>query len=192
MSEINKKHDTFFRETMSHKDVAADFLKNYLPAKVLRHISLDTLAITKDSFVDEKQAQHYSDLLYQVKLTENRPGFIYFLFEHKSYPDRFIARQLMLYMAEIWELFRKQNKKANPLPLIIPIVVYHGKPKGQAAQLSKLVDLPDSGLKAYVPDFEMVFYDFSPETDEAIKGKILLQLILLCFQTVLGQSKAGS
>jgi hypothetical protein len=28
MSEINKKHDTFFRETMSHKEVTADFLAN--------------------------------------------------------------------------------------------------------------------------------------------------------------------
>jgi hypothetical protein len=33
MSEIIKIHDTFFRETMSHKEVAADFLANYLPAK---------------------------------------------------------------------------------------------------------------------------------------------------------------
>ena len=41
MNEINKKHDTFFRETMSHKEVAADFLANYLPAKVLKHVRLD-------------------------------------------------------------------------------------------------------------------------------------------------------
>ncbi len=29
MTEINNIHDTFFRETMSHKEVAADFLANY-------------------------------------------------------------------------------------------------------------------------------------------------------------------
>ncbi len=46
MSEINNIHDTFFRETMSHKEVAADFLANYLPAKVLKHVRLDTLAIS--------------------------------------------------------------------------------------------------------------------------------------------------
>ena len=91
MSEINKKHDTFFRETMSHKEVAADFLANYLPAKVLEHIQLDTLAISKDSFVDKKQAEHYSDLLYQVMLNTGLPGFIYFLFAHQSYPDRFLV-----------------------------------------------------------------------------------------------------
>ncbi|PTN33792.1 Rpn family recombination-promoting nuclease/putative transposase [Desulfonatronum sp. SC1] len=46
MSEINKKHDTFFREAMSHQEVAVDFPANYLPAKVLKHVQLDTLTIS--------------------------------------------------------------------------------------------------------------------------------------------------
>jgi predicted transposase/invertase (TIGR01784 family) len=182
MSEINKKHDTFFRETMSHKEVAADFLANYLPAKVLKHIQLDTLTITKDSFVNEKQAEHYSDLLYQVMLSSGLPGFVYFLFEHKSYPDRFVVLQLLRYIIEIWELHLKQKPKAKTLPLVIPIIVYHGKPKGQAVRLSELVDIPDTELSAYVPDFDLAFYDFSPKTDEAIKGAILNKLTLVCFQ----------
>ena len=116
MSEIKNVHDTFFRETMSHKEVAADFLANYLPDKVLEHIQLDTLTITKDSFVSEEQAEYSSDLLYHVKFTGNRLGLIYFLFEHKSYPDRFVVLQLLRYIIEIWELFRKQNPKAKTLP----------------------------------------------------------------------------
>ena len=182
MTEINNIHDTFFRETMSHKEVAADFLANYLPTSVLAQIKLDTLAITKDTFVDKKQAAHYSDLLYQVKLAGDRPGFVYFLFEHKSYPDRFISLQLLRYLLEIWELYRKQHKNTKTLPLIIPIVVYHGKPKGQSVRLMELIDLPDPSLAAYVPDFDQAFYDFSPETDAAIKGEIWLRLVLLCLQ----------
>jgi predicted transposase/invertase (TIGR01784 family) len=182
MPEINNIHDTFFRETMSHKEVAADFLVNYLPAGLLEHIKLETLAITKDTFVDKKQAAHSSDLLYQVKLTGDRPGFVYFLFEHKSYPDRFVSLQLLRYIVEIWELYLKQHKKATTLPLIIPIVVYHGKPKGKALRLVDLIDLPDVSLAAYVPDFDLAFYDFSPETDAAIKGEIWLQLVLHCLQ----------
>ena len=182
MTEINNIHDTFFRETMSHKEVAADFLANYLPAAVLEQIKLDTLAITKDTFVDKKQAAHYSDLLYQVKLTGDRPGLVYFLFEHKSYPDRFISLQLLRYLLEIWELYRKQHKNTKTLPLIIPIVVYHGKPKGQSVRLMELIDLPDPSLAAYVPDFDQAFFDFSPDTDEAIKGEIRLRLLIHCLQ----------
>ena len=182
MSKINNIHDTFFRETMSHKEVAADFLANYLPSKVLRHIRLETLSITKESFMDEKQIEHYSDLLYKVMLSSDLPGYVYFLFEHKSYPDRFVVLQLLRYLIEIWELYRKQNPKTKTLPLIIPIVVYHGLPKGQAVRLPELVDIPVAELSAFVPNFELAFYDFSPETDEVIKGQILLQLVLLCLQ----------
>lgn len=182
MSKLNNIHDTFFRETMSHKDVAADFLTNYLPATVLEHIKLETLAITKDTVVDKKQASHYSDLLYQVKLTGDRPGLVYFLFEHKSYSDYFVCLQLLRYLLEIWEFYRKQHKSTKTLPLIIPIVVYHGKPKGKAVRLLELIELPNPCLAAYVPDFDLSFYDFSPDTDAAIKGEIWLRLVLHCIQ----------
>ena len=80
------------------------FLANYLPPTVLHHIQLDSLTITKDSFVDKEHTAHYSDLLYQVTLTGDRPGFVYFLFEHKSYPDRFVSLQLLRHVLEIWKL----------------------------------------------------------------------------------------
>lgn len=159
-----------------------DFLDNYLPAEVLKHIRLETLALTKDTFVDQKQREHFSDLLYQVKLTNDQPGYVYFLFEHKSYPERFLTLKLLRYLVEIWELFHRQNRQAKTLPLIIPIVVYHGKPRGQAIPLSELVDLPAPDLAAYVPDFDLAFFDFSPAADEAIKGRILLQLFLNCLK----------
>ena len=162
--------------------MAADFLASYLPAGIVRHVNLDSLALAKDSFVDQQHAAHYSDLLYRVRLTGDKPGFVYFLFEHKSYQDRFIVLQLLRYMLEIWELHRKQHRKTRTLPPIIPIVVYHGKPRGRAVRLAELIDLPDPGLSLYVPDFALAFYDFSPDTDEAIKGEILLQLVLHCLQ----------
>ncbi|TVR01684.1 MAG: Rpn family recombination-promoting nuclease/putative transposase [Desulfovibrionales bacterium] len=182
MTEVNNIHDTFFRETMSHKEVAADFLANYLPAKVLKHIRLDTLTITKDSFVDEKLDEYYSDLLYHVTFTGNRLGLIYFLFEHKSFPDRFTDLQLLGYLSENWQLVRKQFPKAKKLPLIIPIIVYHGKPKGKAVRLADLIDLPHPDLACYVPTFDTAFYDFSPGADEEIKGDIYIQLILHCLR----------
>ena len=46
MNAVNNIHDTLFRQTMSHKDVAADFLRSYLPARVTRHLLLDTLSVT--------------------------------------------------------------------------------------------------------------------------------------------------
>jgi len=132
--------------------------------------------------VSEKLAEYYSDLLYHVKFTGNRLGLIYFLFEHKSYPDIFTNLQLLGYLSENWQLIRKQFPNAKKLPLIIPIIVYHGKPKGKAIRLVDLIDLPHPDLACYVPTFDTAFYDFSPEADEAIKGDIYLKMFLLCLR----------
>jgi predicted transposase/invertase (TIGR01784 family) len=182
MNPVNNVHDTLFRQTMSHKDVAADFLRNYLPAEVTRHLLLETLAVAKDTFVASDQREHYSDMLYSVRLAGGKSAFVYLLFEHKSCPDRFVALQLLRYMLEIWELHRRQHKGCTFLPPIIPIVVYHGRHRREAVRLLDLVHLPAPELNSYVPDFEQAFYDFSPESDEDIKGSILLRLALTCLR----------
>ena len=182
MNAVNNIHDTLFRQTMSHKDVAADFLMNYLPAKVTRHLLLDTLTVAKDTFVAADQRAHYSDMLYSVGLAGGKQAFVYMLFEHKSRPERFVALQLLRYMLEIWELHRKQQRGCRCLPLIIPIIVYHGRNRRLGVRLSSLVELPDEELKGYVPDFDQAFYDFSPDSDVDIKGNILLRLALTCLR----------
>ncbi|RKD25809.1 hypothetical protein BEP19_02405 [Ammoniphilus oxalaticus] len=53
-------------------------------------------------------------------------GFIYFLFEHKSYTSRETAFQLLKYMIEIWEA-KSKKEDMSELPMIIPLVIYHGK-----------------------------------------------------------------
>ena len=181
MHSPNNIHDAFFRDAMSRRDVAADFLRQYLPAGVARHLDLETLTIAKDTFVSDDQARQYSDLLYEVKLHGRGDGLVYFLFEHKSFHDRFTALQLLRYMAEIWELRRRQRKAAT-LPLIIPVVVYHGRKRRSPTRLADLVAAPDTQSAAYVPDFDISFQDFSPEADTQLKGSIELRLLCSCLR----------
>ena len=178
---IYQIHDKYFRETLSHKQVAQDFPENYLPQEISKYLDLETLAICKDTFVDVHKAGHYSDLLYEVQATSGQ-AYIYLLFEHKSTADPFIALQMLRYMLEIWELYRKQHPKKSTLPLIIPIVLYHGRFAKQAQGIGQLVDLPGPDLKVYVPDFTLAFLDFSPEADTKIKGEVLTQLFLHCLR----------
>ncbi|HKK33931.1 MAG TPA: Rpn family recombination-promoting nuclease/putative transposase [Desulfomicrobiaceae bacterium] len=175
-------HDTFFKDAFTDKALAVDFLKNYLPPSIAEHVRLDTLTITKDTFIDKKWDDYYSDLLYMVTFADGRPGFVYFLFEHKSYHDHFLTLQMLRYILEIWELYRKQHKNTRSLPLIIPISIYHGQNNRSALRVAELVDLPSPNLDIYVPDFEISFYDFSPGSEQDIKGAITLKLILSCFR----------
>jgi predicted transposase/invertase (TIGR01784 family) len=178
----NNIHDAFFRDAMSRREVAADYLRQYLPEGVTRHLRLDTLAISKETFVSGDQSRHHSDLLYEVKLRGGGDGLVYFLFEHKSYHDRFTALQLLRYMVEIWELRRKQRKACAALPLIIPVGGYHGRTRRSPIRILDLVAAPDDRCAAFVPDFEMSFQDFSPGAETEIKGTIKLQLLCSCLQ----------
>ncbi len=162
MAPNNKPHDSLFKDGFSDRELALDFLRNYLPSRIAEHVNLDTLAITKDTFVDTKWDDYYSDLLYTVTFADGQPGYVYFLFEHKSYHDQFLALQMLRYMLEIWALHLKQNRGTKSLPLIIPISIYHGDTNRSALRVSELVDLPHPDLDIYVPDFEISHYDFSP------------------------------
>lgn len=150
--QISNIHDTFFRETMSHKDVAADFLRSYLPKNVLAHLRLDTLAICKDTFVGADQAGHYSALCGPADWRQ--PGIRLFPLRAQSYPDHFVSLQLLRYLLEIWELYRKQHRGCQALPLIIPVVVYHKTPQ-RGIPLAELIILPDTELACYVPNFDI-------------------------------------
>jgi predicted transposase YdaD len=84
--------------TYSDKDNALVFLTHNLPGHVLKLIDLSTLEISKDSFIEKELADYYSDILYHVKLVDGSTGFIYVLFEHKSFFDRYVHLQLLEYM----------------------------------------------------------------------------------------------
>ena len=127
-SDLGNPHDKFFKEAFSRPEVARDFLTQQLPSAVLAQIDLDTLELQKDTFVDSELAEHFSDMLYRVQTRAETAVYIYLLLEHKSYPDPFIALQLLRYLVRIWEQDLREKRKQ--LRLVLPLVVYHGKSGG--------------------------------------------------------------
>ena len=117
MSDINNVHDKFFKKNMSDKSTVRNMLQNYLPEQILNLINLDNMELKKNTMIEEELKDVFSDLIYKVSLNGNE-AYLYFLFEHKSYPYRKIALQLLKYIRAIWELKMKQGKKKK-LPLII-------------------------------------------------------------------------
>ena len=61
----------------------------YLPPAVVRLIDWDSLEYTKDSFIDKDLNEFLSDLLFMAQLKDGSSGYVYVLFEHKSYHPLF-------------------------------------------------------------------------------------------------------
>ncbi len=183
-SSIPNPHDRFFREAFTRKDVAQGFFREYLPPTLVRRLNLDTLSISKDSFIEKALREHFSDLLYTVHYRD-RPLYIYLLLEHKSHPWRWVGLQLLGYLLRIWELYRKQNPKANKLPPILPLVLYHGKKRWRIApNFQALIEGLDDELRPYVPEFRYQLHDLSSWDSQTIQGEVLTRLVLLAMKHV--------
>jgi predicted transposase/invertase (TIGR01784 family) len=123
--------------------------------------------------------EHFSDILYKIKIG-GKNSFLYLLFEHKSYIDNWVSFQLLRNMVKIWEGCLKQNKRIKKLPIIVPMVIYHGKSEWQLnSSILPLFDILPKVTEKYVPNFQMEIYDISHMPDEKFKGAVLLQAFLL-------------
>ena len=92
-------HDAIFRQMLTQKEVARDFLQLYLPAQFLSICDLNTLQLASGSFIEEDLRSSDSDILYSLQ-TRHGAGYIYALIEHQSSPDKLMAFRLMRYMLQ--------------------------------------------------------------------------------------------
>ncbi|MEW6350771.1 MAG: Rpn family recombination-promoting nuclease/putative transposase [Thermodesulfobacteriota bacterium] len=178
MSDIASPHDRFVKEVFSRPEVAADLLSHYLPCHVWELLQPTSFRLCKDSFVDADLREYFSDLLYRVDFKEGQQGFVYILFEHKSYPAPDIAFQLLRYMTRIWEYSTRQE--AGALPAVIPVVLYHGSARWNVPlEFASLYRAPES-LKESLCDFTYYLCDLKAYTDGEIKlGAMAMAAVLL-------------
>jgi predicted transposase/invertase (TIGR01784 family) len=177
MTTLNNPHDRFFKTVFGRTEVAAEFLERYLPAEVAATLDWATLRPEKETFLDPQLTQHPADLLYAVTLHGGEAGYVYVLFEHKSYVEARINLDLLRYRVRIWEQWLNDGN-TGLLPVIIPVVFYHGAARwGVKRQFAQTVaDAP--GLQRYVPVCEYHLVDLSAYWDEELRGAVLLQVAL--------------
>ena len=177
-------HDSFFRESFAKPELVAELLANYLPPELVAEIDLSRLEVLKETFVDEEFRRHLSDLLCRAPLLVGGHIFIYFLIEHKSWPARFVALQLLRYMVRIWE--QTPETAGAKLPVIFPLVIYHGKRAWRVPrEFGALFDTRALALvPGLVPDYRYFLLDFSPAGETPVKGEQQLEALLLTLRGV--------
>ena len=183
MSDIINPHDKFFKAMFSRTEVARDFLLRNLPPEISALIEPDSIALTKDSYIDHALREQFSDLLYTAKYESNRDLYLYLLFEHKSYPEPHIAFHLLRYMIQIWEKDLKNNSSL-PLYPIVPLVFYHGKEEWKIATDFKSISADEPIFRPYFPDFQYLLYDTHRYDEYEISGEWLLRISIFMMKYI--------
>jgi MFS transporter, DHA1 family, multidrug resistance protein len=117
-------HDALFKSFLMHPDTARDFMEIHLPKDLREQCDLDSLKLESASFVDEKLRALHSDILWSVKTREGG-GYIYVVIEHQGREDIHMAFRLMRYSMAVMQRHIEHDKR-RPLPLVIPMLFYHG------------------------------------------------------------------
>ena len=84
---------------------------------------------------------------------------------------------MLRYNVRIWEDFLKKHPEAKHLPVIVPMVLHHGKDGWTTSrQMLDLFDVKEplrSVLVPYLPDFTFVLDDLALKSDEELRGRAM-------------------
>ncbi len=175
---INSPHDKVFKAFLTVPQTARDFLDIYLPERFKSQCDLSTLELQSESLIEEELRTHYSDVLYSLK-TVSGEGYIYCLIEHQSSPDKNMAFRLMHYAIKVM-LRHLESEKGKLLPLVVPMLFYHGKTSPYPYSMNWLDHFQESAQARQLYNQPFPLIDITVVPDEEImnhKGVALLELV---------------
>jgi hypothetical protein len=101
-----------------------------------------------------------------------------------------MAERLLSYQVRIWDRWRADHPKAKTLPMILPIVMYHGASRwSEPRSFDALIDVPAAlrlAVEPYLVRFSYLLHDLSEISDEELRvgamRTALAKLVVLCFK----------
>ncbi|ERK09704.1 Mobile element protein [Serratia fonticola AU-P3(3)] len=170
-------HDAVFKQFLTHPDTARDFLELHVPPALLQYCDLNTLKLESGSFIESDLRAYYSDVLYSLR-TERGDGYVYVLIEHQSSSDKHMAFRLIRYA--IAAMQRHLEAGYDQLPLVIPMLFYHGQVTPYPYSMSWLDEFsePELARQLYEGHFPLVDVTVIPD-DEIMQHRRMAILELL-------------
>jgi Putative transposase, YhgA-like len=189
-------HDSLFKSVFSDPAHAAGALQSCLPPALAAQIDWSQLRLCPGSFVDEQLRPRHTDLLFSTCYA-GRETLLYVLYEHQSTADPLMAFRLLRYMVRIWDDLLKQDPARQPLPAILPVVLYaNDTPWTASTDLLDLLDLDPSQrplLAPYLPGFRFVLDALDAVPHETLRARAMSALGRLAFASLrYGRQDDGS
>ena len=127
------EHDHAYRLLFAHARMVRDLLEGFLGGAWQAELDLSSLDRVNSHYVSEDLRVRQGDMVWRVRWWGRWP---YVLLEFQSSVDAHMALRMLGYVALLYqELLREGALRAGePLPPVLPIVLYNGRARWQAAQ----------------------------------------------------------
>lgn len=173
--QLFQPHDGFFKYLMSKREHARAYLEAFLPANVADVVDLESLEHEPVSFVNEELERHFADVIYSARLVNsNRMAKVCFLLEHKSSHDKKAVFQMLHYVASA---MLQAAEDEDEVPLIIPVLFYHGSGGWVYRNLGTYFDGVPDVLLPFLPNFDYLLNDMGQLSDTELENRVAIPLL---------------
>ena len=157
-----RPHDAFFHLLFSDPELADAVIRWLISEGVRSLLSDEPFRPIESAFVDSGLRMSQADAVFWTRRKDG--GIAYALLEHKSFVDQRTPLQLAEYMIGIWRNHERREGPGGKLPLIIPIVIFHGRqPWNVPLSLRDMVDSPADPFEYILLDlYRRPFEDLPP------------------------------
>ena len=148
-------HDNLFRALVADTRRAGALLAGHLPADVAARLDPNIPPEhLEGTFIDDAGKKTQCDALFRVRLREGGEARVYLVLEHKSAVDPGTPLQLVRYVLNVLAReIESRRSKASALPLVIPVVFYHGTGSWSVPLSVRDMIAAPEGLEGYADRF---------------------------------------
>ncbi|MCE8038906.1 Rpn family recombination-promoting nuclease/putative transposase [Halomonas sp. MCCC 1A11062] len=154
-------HDNSYKLLFSHQRMVRDLLTGFVHEKWVEELDLDSLEKASGSYVTDELRDRESDIVWRVRWGDTWL-YVYLLIEFQSRVDRFMPVRIMSYVGLLYQdlIRQKAFTPSGKLPPVLPIVLYNGERRWNAAQdVAEMVENVSGGLEKYCPTVRYLLLD---------------------------------
>jgi len=173
---LARKHDETYKLIFSQRAAVEELVRNFVGEDLGDELVFDTLEALPTDRISGGLVQRQVDLLWKIRF---RDSWLYLLIllEFQSESDYFMALRILTYICLTYEelLRRKEVKAGDKLPPVLPVTVYNGRARWQAAtDISELIAPVPPPLAQYLPQARHLLLDLQRIGDEDPPSKDLV------------------
>jgi len=158
---MNQARDTAYKLLFSEPEIIIDLLRGFVREAWVDELDFSTLEKVSGSYITDDLRSREDDVIWRVRYRQNWI-YVYLLIEFQSTIDRYMAVRLMSYMGLLYQdlIKTKQLTADKHLPPILPVVLYNGEKRWDAAtELKDLIVNVPGGLEKYRPSLTYLLLD---------------------------------
>ncbi|TRX01799.1 Rpn family recombination-promoting nuclease/putative transposase, partial [Candidatus Methylobacter oryzae] len=158
---MNKAHDSSYKLLFSEPEIIIDLLQGFVHEPWVNELDFSTLEKVSGSYIADDLRSREDDVIWRVQYQQSWI-YVYLLIEFQSTVDAYMAVRLMSYMGLLYQdlIKTKQQTENKQLPPILPVVLYNGEKRWDAAtELKDLIVKVPGGLEKYLPSLNYLLLD---------------------------------